>query len=78
MTLREYIKTLQEFLQENPKLADATVIYSGDDEGNDFHEVDFEPTMGFFEDDCQDFVPLEQFDDADFDPDEDVNAVCIN
>ena len=64
MKLKEYIKKLEKIAKKNPN---ALVITSSDDEGNDFHEVVFDPTLGNFK-------------DREFDPEsgEKPNAVCLN
>ena len=43
MTLQTYIKKLQEICDKYPK---AEVIYSSDDEGNDYQEVFYDPSIG--------------------------------
>lgn len=70
MTLREYYKKLGEFIKENPKALDLTVIHSVDDEGNDFTPVVFDPGT-LMKKDGRDFV-------VNADSDEDATAVCIN
>jgi len=46
MKLGEYIKTLQGMVKENPELKNYEVVYSADDEGNQFQAVYFSPTVG--------------------------------
>jgi hypothetical protein len=65
VTLKEYLKKLQKLGKENPKALELTVITSADDEGNDFNEVHYEPSLGFFE-------------NREFDPTGTPNAVCLN
>ena len=43
MTLQEYIKTLQNLIEENPRCANMEVFYSSDAEGNWFEEVFVSP-----------------------------------
>lgn len=75
MTLKEYIKGLQEFLKENPETGEMQVITSSDDEGNSFNPVYFSPSKGIYED--LEFIPLEQIEDWERDEDE-INSVCVN
>ena len=63
MKLKSYIKELQKIAEKYPE---AQVVYSADEEGNDFFLVEFEPTIGYF-------------DGNTFSQDETtINAVCVN
>ena len=62
MKLKDYAKKLAALAAKHPN---ANVVYSKDDEGNQFNEVIYEPTAGTFEDD-------------NFEKSDKVNAVCIN
>lgn len=81
MTLQEYINNLQELITENPKLKDATVVYSRDDEGNGFFEVGYTPSAGYFDGDYGgSFITSEDkesWNDCEL-TDNDINSVCIN
>jgi hypothetical protein len=46
MNFEAYINQLQNFLKENPHLADAEVVYSHDDEGNAFQKIFYSPSEG--------------------------------
>jgi hypothetical protein len=71
MTLREYIFHLQEFAKKDKRTLDLPVVYSVDDEGNDFKEVLFNPTLMKLTNGSVDFIERgEQFDDR--------FKVCIN
>lgn len=75
MTLKEFIKNLNKFVEENPETLEMLVITSEDDEGNRFNLIHFEPTKGIYED--RDFISAEQYED--YERDEcDTNAVCVN
>lgn len=65
MKLLEYIEMLQDIAEEHGNI---DVIYSSDDEGNEFSFVQYEPDVCEFDGEC----------DAIFDGEFDVNAVCIN
>lgn len=73
MTLREYIKGLNEFVEKNPDCIDLEVITSKDDEGNGFNSVYCSPTKGNFEE--NEFYSSDEDDDED---ELDINAVCVN
>lgn len=45
MTLNEYLTQLQEFLSENPELADVKVAYAADDEGNNYSGNVYGPSI---------------------------------
>lgn len=91
MKLGAYIKTLSQMVKENPELKDFEVVYSADDEGNQFQVIYFSPTVGQYK--YGEFMTsgdLESF-DMDFEEglmskeelDEEKsnfknNAVCIN
>ena len=49
MTLNEYIDGLIEFRNNNPTLAEATAIYSADDEGNRHQAIYYTPSAAFAE-----------------------------
>lgn len=67
MTLKEYIKSLQDFAEKNPDCLEMTVITSKDDEGNGFNKIHYGPAKGEFDENSKDF-------DTDGNP----NAVCVN
>lgn len=46
MTLFEYIYNLNTILNKNPNYANLNVIYSIDDEGNEFRQVFCTPSLG--------------------------------
>jgi hypothetical protein len=78
MKLKEYLENLNNFVKENPDALDLEVIYSSDDEGNDFQAVHYTPQMGIFEGGYRgEFISSEQLEDWDRSKEE-INAVCIN
>lgn len=72
MKLKDYIKNLNDIISNNPETAEYDVIYSIDSEGNEFHNIYYSPTVGYYDD--GEFVPEEQFEDDGFV----VNSVCVN
>ena len=63
MTLLEYAKKVNELCSTHPQ---AEVIYSSDDEGNNFQKVHYCPVLG-------------EFNDGEFDnKGKTINAICIN
>ena len=75
MKLKEYIKSLNALVEENPERLEFEVIYSADDEGNHYFPVIYEPTIGFHQG-GEFYCPheLEDFDLSDEKP----NSICIN
>lgn len=70
MVLKDYIKNLQSFVEENPEAADMKVVYAKDGEGNDFHKVEADkPCIMEFEDDTSYYLELCE---------DGVQMVCIN
>lgn len=45
LLLKDYLKSLQELIKKYPEAIEYTVIYSHDDEGNEFQKVGAEPTL---------------------------------
>ena len=45
MKVKEYLQDLLLMVKLNPKIEEFDVIYSSDDEGNDFKPVIFSPTL---------------------------------
>lgn len=67
MTLREYLKQLNELVKEKPEVLDYRVITSSDDEGNEYNRVHYPASIGNFEDE-----------DREFNEEKPSNAVCLN
>jgi len=76
MTLKEYIEDLQAKVEANPKLLDSLVVYSSDEEGNEFNKLDWHSTEGFWHEDWKEFHPFPE--DSEANEDEFVPAICIN
>ena len=70
MTFKEYVTNLTQLLIENPELGEKKAVYAKDNEGNEFKEVYFSPSIGYFDSDG-DFTVAGSENDK-------VNAVCIN
>jgi hypothetical protein len=65
--LKDYVKRLNKLAEENP---DAILIYSSDDEGNNYNEVHFEPEIIYYskkEKEIND-IPYDGY----------VKAICVN
>jgi hypothetical protein len=71
MTLQEYLDNLLLMVKNNPKIANFEVIYSHDDEGNEFQKVGMPPSLMRIDDLSQDRY-LEPWFEGEF------NAICIN
>lgn len=75
MKLKDYIKNLQNIVEQNPDYADLDVI-TEDDEGNGFHTIYFTPSVGMVDEDYESFVDCESedFSEGDYE----INCVCVN
>ena len=78
ITLNQWLNSIQEMIKKNPKIGDYPLIYSSDDEGNDFHKVSADPTLAQVEDTNQWSLEIVGFLGDDTIADEDCNVVCIN
>ena len=81
MKLKDYVKSLQEFLKNNPETAEMQVVTSIDDEGNGYNAVQFEPSIAQFhsmEDPWLELVGFYEKEDKESPALEDCNAVIIN
>jgi hypothetical protein len=81
MKLKEYIQQLQELVDTNPEAADLIVVYSKDDEGNEFQVVNWTATLGHFKGKYRGAFISETGIKEDEDLEEGdypINAVCIN
>ena len=70
MKLKEFIKNIDKLVKKNPEALEFDVITSKDAEGNNYMNVYYKPSIGFF--DGQDFL------DKDNTEEEEFNSVCIN
>lgn len=71
MTLKQYIKDLQE-IAKNHK--DLELVYAIDDEGNSYRKVNFGPSVGSYDANNEDFLDYGHTDN----PDDHEEVVCIN
>lgn len=75
MTLQEYINSLNKVIENHPEAAEYVVVYSIDDEGNNFQEVHFTHILGYFDE--EDFISHEDdFEEREIE--QTFNAICIN
>ena len=71
MKFKDYVKNLNELLEQRPETAEFTVVTARDDEGNGYNQVYYTPSVGIHTDD--------DFETEDVDEDQDaVNAICVN
>lgn len=47
MILKDYVEGLQQFLKDNPEAAELYAYTSRDDEGNDYDEVYYSPSIQY-------------------------------
>lgn len=81
MKFKEYVEQLLALLHEKPATGDMEVVYSSDDEGNNYQKVVYDPGLvGHFDGNYRgDFVPQSEAEKHPGDyPDFKPNAVCIN
>lgn len=71
MKLKKYLNTLIEMVKKNPEIEEYDIIYSSDDEGNDFKRVNFSPTIMEIENEKSYSLEVKT-------KSENPNAVCIN
>lgn len=76
---------LKEYAEEMIKLAklypDIDLVYSIDDEGNAYHQVNWLPSIGCYNSEDYEFLSENYFDDPDYgyeDQEYEINAICIN
>lgn len=81
MKFKEYIKNINKFAEENPESLEMEVLYSKDNESNEFNKIYDAPILGNFDEDDKDFISNEQIIEPENEYDKDdypLNAVCIN
>ena len=71
MKLQEYLDNLLLMVKNNPKIAEFEVIYSHDDEGNEFQKVGMPPSLMRIDDLSHDRYLEPSFE-------KDFNAICVN
>jgi hypothetical protein len=74
MKLGEYLENFQELVRDQPELIDAEVVYSIDDEGNDYGVVNWNPSAGHFDKRAREFISEHHIEDEEMP----INAVLIN
>ena len=73
MKISEMIKNLQEFMEKH---GDLDCWYAVDDEGNEFHEVYFDPSFRYV-DKYGDVYCQEDLDEEDEEDEKDFKPICI-
>ena len=73
MKVSEMINNLKEFMEA---YGDLDCYYATDDEGNEYREVYYDPSMYYINSDG-DVYQQEDFDDADEEDREDLRPICI-
>ena len=67
MTLKKYLSYINKIVKKYPEALKMVVVYAIDDEGNSFHKVPYEPSIGRYEDN-----------EFDGDSSKEHNAICVN
>ena len=78
MKLKEYLKYLNEFVNNDPDTLEMEIIYSSDDEGNSYHKVINLPISCQIHDLDDYYMEMVGMEGNDYIAHEDLNAVCIN
>lgn len=81
MKLKEYLSHLKKAVDADNSLLDMELVYAIDDEGNDFRQVNFLPTLGIFKQ--GEFISKDEIEEYNEDyeteySDNDINSLCIN
>ena len=69
MKLKEFMDNLKALIQDNPDTLNYDVVSSEDPEGNGYSLVSFNPSIGIYDEEDNDFTPINI---------EQINAICIN
>lgn len=77
MKLKEYLENFQKLVETNPAILDYEVVYGKDDEGNNFQKVNYEPSIGIFDEEDDMFISENQKGEWDREEEEN-NTICIN
>lgn len=73
MKVNEYYNHLKNLIKTDPKILDYEVVFSSDQEGNNFYKVVFRPGLGYYDQDSSEFVSEDCGDNE-----LKYNALCIN
>ena len=81
MKLKEYLSHLKKAVDADNSLLDMELVYAIDDEGNDFRQVNFLPTLGIFKQ--GEFISKDEIEEYNESyeteySDNDINSLCIN
>lgn len=80
MKLKDFLENINQMIQENPDLLEFEVVYAKDDEGNEFDNITYEPSLGYFDVADWNFIHKDNFEEMQDDgwDDLEVNSICIN
>lgn len=78
MKLKDFLEAIQETIKDIPDSDSLEVVYSSDDEGNEYLKVNFTPTLCKVENINEDRWLETTFPEKVFVTREDVNAIIIN
>jgi hypothetical protein len=76
MILEEYLKGLKLMIEQNPDMLGMELVYSCDDEGNEFRKVKYLPTLGHYYKEDGEFISVAGIEDGELDLT--LNSICIN
>lgn len=77
MKLKDYIKALQNILEEH---GDLQLVYSIDSEGNSFEPCEYLPSIGFYQKEEHNFIGDYDFEEwkEEYEVDCKIDAICLN
>lgn len=73
MKLKEFLKNINEMVEEDPTILEYDVVTCKDDEGNGYNIVFYDAHLGVWDEDEREFYSSED----EIDPN-DINAICLN
>jgi hypothetical protein len=78
MTVKEYVHILDSLIRKHPEIANFQVVFSSDNEGNDYQLVYQEPTLCQIHNPNTSYVEMVGFQGDETIDNKDLNALCIN
>jgi len=80
MKFKDYVANVNKMLVDNPEYAEFETVASADDEGNSYEGIYFEPSVGHYDEENEEWKSLDLIkEDGDIDPEDfPLNAICVN
>lgn len=76
MKVKEYLDNFNELIKERPEILEYDLVYSSDDEGNNYNKIFYTPGIGYYDKDDNQYYD----EDGEYFIEEEyvANSVCIN